>query len=644
MISNPCIEVQTTSENRFSVPAWFAEVVIIAGYLEKKGQLEAFAHLVRLVRGRFGTYEPIDFLALLIGYAISGERTLADFFERVEPFEAAFMALFGRRCLPHRATLSRFLADVDHPCLEAFRALFEQQTFAEGWTSETIGGIFDRQGRRYLVFDVDATRQAARQRALPCGPDLPTAKRRLDAVCAPGYRGRKRGEVVRTRTTALQMHTRQWVATYAGKGNGDYRGELASALRAITAYLKHFAFPPEMALVRLDGAYGDGTVVAQLLLAGTPFVTRWRGYLLLEHPQILRVLAHAPTASMTRRNSGELVELFDGGWLELGEEGLSHVRVIAARHAAPPPGKDIAVGKRVGQWVYELFITVLDADGFLVEDVLDLYHGRGAFEAVLADEDVEEDPDRWCSYTECGQELWQIACQWVWNLRLCLGQTMQGTELREIEWAPPKETPPAFVAEEPPPEEYGPWQWAAAFGRATGRFGAEDFVLQEDGKLRCPAGASLWLSEVRQENAFTQRAVYLAYQTDCLPCALREQCLASGAKGDRARRVSAVRRLLPPPAIVEHKPILLGSMRWVDVAGRSLRRTWIARWRRQYVEVLPLVQTQPEVLPPPRPPRAVRSHHRWSWQDRLACNAWWGPAQQRITVAGVPDFLALSER
>jgi hypothetical protein len=32
--------------------------------------------------------------------------------------------------------------------------------------------------------------------------------------------------------------------------------------------------------------------------------------------------------------------------------------------------------------------------------------------AVLADEDVEEDPDRWCSYTECGQELWQIACQW----------------------------------------------------------------------------------------------------------------------------------------------------------------------------------------------------------------------------------------
>src|SRR3989441_3685148 len=470
MIATPCIEVQTTSENRFSVPAWFAEVVIMARYLQKKGLLEAFAHQVRLVRGRFGTYEPIDFLALLIGYAISGERTLADFFERVEPFETAFMALFGRNGLPHRSSLSRFLAAVDRPCLEAFRTLFEQQSEASGWTSETIGGLWDRQSRRYLVFDVDATRQAARHRALPCDPALPAARRRLDAVCAPGYRGRKRGEVVRTRTTALQMHTRQWVGTYAGKGNGDYRGELASALRAITTYLKHFAFPPEMALVRLDGQYGDATVITQLILAGVYFVTRGRRYQLLEHPQIQRVLAHPPTASVRRMNTGEVVELFEGGWLELGE-GLPHVRVIVARHSAPPPGKDVKVGKRVGEWVYELFMTNLDADGFLAEDILDLYHGRGAFEAVLADEDVEEDPDRWCSYTECGQELWQIACQWIWNLRLSLGQTMQGGELREIEWAPPKEAPPVLLAAENPPEEYGPWQWAAAFGRATGLSG-----------------------------------------------------------------------------------------------------------------------------------------------------------------------------
>lgn len=167
---------------------------------------------------------------------------------------------------------------------------------------------------------------------------------------------------------------------------------------------------------------------------------------------------------------------------------------------------------------------------------------------------------------------------------------------------------------------------------------------QEDGKLRCPAGASLWLSEVRQENPFTQRAVYLAYQTDCQPCPLREQCLAPGAKGNRARRVSVVRRLLPSPSAPPRQPLLLGPMRWVDVAGRAIRREWTAYWQRQYVEVLPLTQAPLETKPPPRPPRAVRSRHRWSWQARFACNAHLGPAQMRINVAGVPALLANHEQ
>jgi hypothetical protein len=94
-----------------------------------------------------------------------------------------------------------------------------------------------------------------------------------------------------------------------------------------------------------------------------------------------------------------------------------------------------------------------------------------------------------------------------------------------------------------------------------------------------------------------------------------------GPKAIAQVSVSAVRRLLPPPAAVERTPVVLGPMRWVDVAGRALRRTWTTPWRRQYVEILPLLQTQQQVGSPPRPPRAIRSRHRWSWQDRLARNA-----------------------
>lgn len=100
MIPNQCIEVQTSPVARFSVPSWFAEVVILPHHFATKNLFEAFAQHVHLVRGRFGSYESIDFLALLFGYAISGERTLADFFERVAPFGSAFMAMFGRQGFP----------------------------------------------------------------------------------------------------------------------------------------------------------------------------------------------------------------------------------------------------------------------------------------------------------------------------------------------------------------------------------------------------------------------------------------------------------------------------------------------------------------------------------------------------------------
>jgi len=79
MIPNPCIEVHTSPIERPAVPPWFAEVVIMARHLTTKGLLDASAHQVPLVRGRFGRYEPLDYVALLVGYAISGERTLAEF-------------------------------------------------------------------------------------------------------------------------------------------------------------------------------------------------------------------------------------------------------------------------------------------------------------------------------------------------------------------------------------------------------------------------------------------------------------------------------------------------------------------------------------------------------------------------------------
>ena len=218
------VTIQTSPQSVPSTPSWLGEVAVIAHALRRLGVLATIEERVRFARRRFGHYDVIDFVVVLLGYARSSERTLEAFYERVQPFAAPFMALFGRERLPHRSTLSRFLAALGQAPVEALRTVLLEDLVARPLEKEgKTGGLWDRQGTQWVVFDVDGTRQAARQRALPCTSNLPPAQRRLDEVCAPGYLGRKRGEAVRTRTTVLQAHTHQWIGTFSGASIASQR-------------------------------------------------------------------------------------------------------------------------------------------------------------------------------------------------------------------------------------------------------------------------------------------------------------------------------------------------------------------------------------------------------------------------------------
>ena len=106
---------------------------MIASYLRHQGMLTAIEERVRFTRHRFGQYDVVDFVVVLLGYAISGERTLEAFYERVRPFAAPFMALFGRERLPHRSTLSRFLAASGQERVEALRTIFSKTWLPDLW-------------------------------------------------------------------------------------------------------------------------------------------------------------------------------------------------------------------------------------------------------------------------------------------------------------------------------------------------------------------------------------------------------------------------------------------------------------------------------------------------------------------------------
>jgi len=244
-------------------------------------------------------------LAVLFGYAISKERTLEAFYERLQPFAIPFMALFERDQLPSRSALSRFLAALTEAPVEALRTLFLDDVLERLLVPEQqMGGVTNRAGSTWMVLDIDGTREAARQRALPRTEALPRPFRRLEEVCAPGYTGRKRGQVVRTRTVISQAHSFQWLGSIGNKGNGRYREELRQGLAAIDRYLTAHQLPQGRALLRLDGQYGTGVVLADL--AGFAFVTRGKEYSVLDHP-LVQARLHLPPDQFQQRPESHTV-------------------------------------------------------------------------------------------------------------------------------------------------------------------------------------------------------------------------------------------------------------------------------------------------------------------------------------------------
>jgi hypothetical protein len=271
-------------------------------------------------------------------------------------------------------------------------------------------------------------------------------------------------------------------------------------------------------------------------------------------------------------------------------------------------------------------------------DVLDLYLHRGSFETVLADEDDEQDSDRWYSHTPCGQEFCQILAQWVWNLRLELGQTLSSSELRTTEFAPAVVVEPPCViesasavelvpSEKPTPQvQYGSAQWARS--SFTGGFPGSAFTLQPDGTLRCPANHPLYPQERRLERNGSLRVLYAARIGHCRGCPLRPQCQESSSSV-KPRRVSVVLWPLAsepsdasPPHDPTPLPLPLAPVLWKDWPRCHIRRAWLkimrsetVRWE-SFATPSPVATETSEVST-----RAQRAHWRLSWEQRLARNA-----------------------
>src|SRR6266853_1286384 len=264
------------------------------------------------------------------------------------PFSIAKLCLIAQRSV---AFWQPWISQVSRHCERSFKRIlsheplrpFHQAGCGIVWASD------------FIVIDVDGTKQAARQRALPSSPEFPAPHRRFDQVCAPAYLGRKRGEVARTRTTVLQAHSHHWLGSFGGPGNGDYRGELARALEAIISYAGWLCMPLSQILVRLDGLYGNAAVLSELVQSGLGGIVRSKDYGMLDLPAVQARLRQLPDRVVTHPESGASRARFDCLDIPLLPAG-PRIRLIVATHRAISTKKPSIGILRAGT-VYELFFT-----------------------------------------------------------------------------------------------------------------------------------------------------------------------------------------------------------------------------------------------------------------------------------------------
>jgi hypothetical protein len=393
---------------------------------------------VKVLGGRMGIYEVIDFVQVELAYLCSNEPSWRQFYISLNEYAEVIAQAGARKLMPSHAALSRFHSRIEAEAVQGLKKLLFEDLLNNGIPTKGIGGLYSRTGKRYIIFDKDGTRKVVRQRGVPKNRKYPPAKRRARKRFNRGYQSNKRGEVVCVRTTLQQSHTQEWLGTFAAPGNGKGLQDVPLACELCAAYMSRHELEVSAGILRLDGLYGYASVISEVVKSGMKYIARCADYSLLNILDIPEKLKDEKGEKLEIPDSSKEVTVFDVGWIYWASpkeisKGIE-TRLIVMRHDYSPESKT-HVGKRIGDYVYELIVTNLDSSEFLASDMISLYMGRGGFEQTLSHENNELNLNRWYSITPNGQEWCQTLGQWLWNKRLLLGYLSNNEELRCTIWS-----------------------------------------------------------------------------------------------------------------------------------------------------------------------------------------------------------------
>ena len=639
------------------IPDMFAEAATLLEVLRRRGVVRVVGDVLHIRRQ--GGYCGLDIWVLLLTLfttgAVLGVKPL---WEKLRPCARQIAALAGRKGLASPAAVSRALEAVETSLVRpvAFQLLVVLTDIGEVMR-HPAAQTYDAQGRGWHVFDLDWTVTGLRQRALPAHEDLPEPRRRAEDTGAPGYMGRKRGELRCGRMAVQHAGSSAWVHEHLAPGNGEGVADLALALDSVVVACEHLGRPTSRALVRMDGEFGHVPGYTTCREHGLPFLTRLTRPKLYEDPEVLDRLRRATWYMVPDSGSGPQRGATDLGELTIkpGEEtkrpdGTDYepvrVRVVASRF---PKTSKATRGRILDGWQVELFAVDLPADAWPAPDVVAAFFGRTGEENRFAQEDRELGLDRIISYHLPGQELAALVALSLWNLRVALGFS-QDPLPAEPPVQPARQTQVDDRADQLWPRDpillelLADQDWSTVL---LGRPGWDFDVIA--GELRCPDGRTLDLTTVRAAGDTKKRAgvVFRRPIGGCEDCEPRPDCLRS----ERAGASKHAEFALPTAVATKLRERLTqlrarGGEAIVPVVGvpgpRKVHDALFLPAEARHLHSACFLGSTVRIvvdLPPPDPPRprlvardeADKQHRRKTWKENLARYAL--PAEAQVDVS-----------
>lgn len=571
--------------------------------LNGAGVLEEVARRLRVHRE--GGYCGIDGFLFLLSYFLSDTGVgIREFSTRIRGCGRALAALGERRSLMTPASLSRLLSAVDASVVRGLST----------WLLVVASGVLDvlrhpwvltrdAHGRGWHVFERDGRVRALRHRALPSGDGFPVAKRRSEPLAAPGYSGRKRGDVQFHRSMLQHAGSGACLNLRIAPGNGEHRPEIASDLEVIRQVCGLLEAPLDRVLLRMDGEFGWVPYLTAVREAGIACITRVTRPELLDQPDVRKRLVEGAWVQVMDNAAGPKRSALDLGLVTLRpgreterDDGSDYdpieVRVVVSRY---PRDREPDHGRMIDGWQYEMFAALdLEPSAWPAADVVAMYFGRSGQENRFMQEDREVHLQRIFSYSPAGQELANLIGLFTWNRALARGIGMQPPTRELPPTAPRQDIPdprpvPASTASVTSPEPTGPSvkspdELEQARASLAKQLDGLDWVhllrrrgegwqyVSGKGALTCPAGRLLLPTSVGPGPNSKMRVQFLAPAGTCNSCALRRDCLSSARPDackltcvpidpglalpikERIERLHRVRRLHRSAEILEKPP------------------------------------------------------------------------------------------